>query len=66
MKGMILFMLLLTLSASTIATVSIASNVSLLVPTDQVQGIRLNSDFSSIEPNGDPVGGGGGGPGSKN
>jgi len=58
----IFLMALLMLSATTIATVSIASSVSSPVLTSQVQTVLLDADFGDVEPNaGDPIGGGGGG-----
>lgn len=62
MKKAIFFMLLLALSATTVATVMIASNVSLPVPTNQMQTVLFDADANDIEPLGDPVGGGGKGP----
>ncbi|MFQ6086726.1 MAG: hypothetical protein ACE5OV_01770 [Candidatus Bathyarchaeia archaeon] len=64
MKIVIFFMVLLTLSAATIATVAIASNVSLPVPTGQMLEVMALVDSGDVQPaQGDPVGGGGRGPG---
>jgi len=63
LKIAILFIVLLTLSATTIATVSIASNLSLPILTSQAQIATLDAGFGNVQPNGDPVGGGGEAPG---
>lgn len=63
MQIAIFFVVLLVLSAATIATVAIASNVCLPVPTGQMQTVLFDADSSDEQPNGDPVDGGGGGPG---
>jgi len=62
LKMTILFMVLLAFSIAAIATVSIASNVSLRVPTSRVQAVMFDAVSDDVEPNGDPVGGGGGFP----
>lgn len=61
----VLFMILLTLSATTIATVSIASNMCQLVPKSHVHTVLFDVDSKDEQPNGDPVGGGGGPPGPR-
>ena len=63
MKAKIFFMVLLVLSATTTATVSIASNVYSPVLTSQTETVLFHADFRHVEPNGDPVPGGGGAPG---
>jgi len=62
----IFFVALLTLSATATATVLIVSNVSSPLRTSQMYVVTFNAGSSSVEPNGDPVGGGGGGPGCPN
>lgn len=64
MRMTLFIVVLLILSATTIATVSIASDFSLPSVTSKVQGVMLDADSGRVGPNsGDPVGGGGGGPG---
>jgi len=63
MKMRILLLGLLVFSAATIATVSIASSVSLPALANQTETVLFDTNFGDIEPNGDPVEGGGGGPG---
>lgn len=63
MKMVIFFIALLTLSVATIATPAIASNMSLPVLTSQTQTVMFDADSSDVQPNGDPVEGGGGAPG---
>jgi len=55
-------MVLLALSAATIATASLASKVSLPVMNAQMRAVMLDSVSNDVEPNGDPVDGGGGAP----
>jgi hypothetical protein len=62
MKIAVFLMVLLMFSAATIATVSIASNMSLPVRTSQMQTVLFDADFNDEQPNGDPVEGGGGAP----
>jgi len=59
----VIFMMLLTLSAVTIATISIASSVSICVPTGRMQAVMFDVNLNDTEPNGDPVDGPGRGPG---
>jgi len=63
MKLKILFIGLLVLSAATIAPVVFALNVPLPVSISGTETTGFDALFDDVEPNGDPVGSGGGGPG---
>lgn len=63
MKIAIFFTVLLTLSAGTIATVAIASNVFMPVPTGQMPELMSYEDSDFIPSFGDPISGGGSGGG---
>lgn len=63
MKIGIFCMMLLTLSAATIAIVAIASNVFMPVPTGQMRVAMSLVDSGDVQQMGDPVDGGGSGGG---
>jgi len=62
LKIAILFMVFLVFSAMTIGAVSIALLAPLPVRTGQMRAVIYDVVSNGTEPNGDPVGGGGGAP----
>jgi len=64
LKIAMFLMVLLAISAAAVLTVSIASNVSSRLPTSQMNAALFDVVPNDEEPNGDPVGGGGRGPGT--